>query len=210
MRQRPVTGRDDGGSQRDEEGHVSFFSLRRGTVRTFEERFWSKVAIGGPDDCWEWQRSRRSDGYGQFRVKVGQSPQRTHRVAWMLTYGDAGMLSVLHRCDNPPCCNPGHLFLGTIGDNVDDMMAKGRGSGPRPENIGALVELVRRLSDDDILQARREHAMGISCRSIARRLGVHHTTISRLIRGDHWSSYQPGSADENSTENSVQSLRRVG
>lgn len=105
----------------------------------------------------------------------------------MLAYGDAGMLSVLHRCDNPPCCNPAHLFLGTAGDNVADMVSKGRACFAADGT--KLRESVRRLSDEDIREARREHALGVSCRSIARRLGVHHTTISRLIRGDHWKGY---------------------
>lgn len=160
-------------------------------MRTLEERFWSKVAVAGPNECWEWLRSRKEEGYGRFKMAPGQSPQGAHRVAWMLTYGDAGMLSVLHHCDNPPCCDPAHLFLGTAGDNHADMTAKGRASTVRPEHTEALVESVRRLSDADIHEARREHAMGVSCRSIARRMGVHHTTISRLIRGDHWKGYQP-------------------
>ncbi|MFG2001658.1 helix-turn-helix domain-containing protein [Spirillospora sp. NPDC048911] len=158
-------------------------------MRTLEERFWSKVAITDPDSCWEWQRSRFPKGYGQFRMSTGESPRKAHRIAWMLTHGDAGMLWVLHRCDNPPCCNPNHLFLGTAGDNVEDMIAKGRARSGFAADGMRLREAVRRLSDEDIREARREHALGVSCRSIARRLGVHHTTISRLIKGDHWKGY---------------------
>jgi uncharacterized protein YerC len=156
-------------------------------VRTIEERFWSKVAAGAPDECWEWQRSRKDDGYGQFKVTAGQSPQRASRVAWMLTHGSIpDGLFVLHRCDNPPCCNPAHLFLGTSADNHADMTAKGRASGYQHHSYLKLVQGVRRLSDDEIRLARHLHGQGASCRSVARRLGVSHTTISRLINGTHW------------------------
>lgn len=158
-------------------------------MRTLEERFWSKVAISGPDDCWEWQRGRFTQGYGQFKAAPRQSPSKAHRIAWLLTHGDPGMLSVLHRCDNPPCCNPAHLFLGTAGDNVQDMLRKGRQASRESFNYPDLVAGVRRLTDQDIREARTQHARGMSCRSIARHLGVHHTTISRLIRGDHWRGY---------------------
>lgn len=157
-------------------------------MRTIEDRFWSKVAVAGPDDCWEWQRSLSTSGYGQFKVATNQSPSKAHRVAWMLTNGDAGMLCVLHRCDNPPCCNPRHLFLGTAGDNVRDMVTKGRHAAGG-SNFTALVAGVRRLTDGGIREARRASSQGESCRSIARRLGVHHTTISRLVRGQHWRGY---------------------
>lgn len=159
-------------------------------MRTVEERFWSKVAIGEPDECWEWQRSRRGGGYGQFRVSPGQSPQRASRVAWTLKFGPIpGGLWVLHRCDNPPCCNPAHLFLGTVAENNADMQAKGRSRDFRQQEYAQIVEGVRHLSDDEIRLARQFHDGGESCRSIARRLGVAHTTISRLVNQTHWRGY---------------------
>lgn len=159
-------------------------------MRTVEERFWSKVAVGKPNQCWEWRRSRKADGYGQFRVKPGGSPQRASRVAWELAFGPIpNGLWVLHRCDNPPCCNPGHLFLGTPADNHADMTAKGRAAHPRPGDRATFIENVRRLTDDEITLARRLHEQGESCRSIARHLRVAHTTISRLINGTHWRDY---------------------
>lgn len=85
------------------------------------EHFWAGVKIGAPDDCWLWTRSRDKDGYGQ--VNHG----RAHRATWALTFGAIpASLCVLHRCDNPPCCNPAHLFLGTTADNMADKKAKQR------------------------------------------------------------------------------------
>lgn len=86
--------------------------------------------------CVEWQGGRDKDGYGQ--TVVGGRKQRAHRVAWERIHGPipAGM-KVLHKCDNPPCVNPGHLFLGTQADNVRDCWDKGRqGNFGRPSNRG--------------------------------------------------------------------------
>lgn len=89
--------------------------------------FWHLVDKRGPDDCWPWQGSLYV-GYG--RIKDGQRGRvGAHRVSWELHHGPIpDGLWVLHRCDNPPCVNPAHLFLGTPGDNVRDMHAKGRWS----------------------------------------------------------------------------------
>ena len=93
-----------------------------------EERFWSKVDRSG-DGCWEWQpKSRSSFGYGVMRI--GGTPGRlvgAHRLAWQYTYGPIPEgLCVLHGCDNPPCCNPAHLHLGTKADNMREKVERGR------------------------------------------------------------------------------------
>lgn len=89
--------------------------------------FWSRVGKGDPDACWPWLAACDIWGYGFLNVKP--TVIKSHRIAWILTHT---MISseeyVLHRCDNPPCCNPNHLFLGDNDINVADMVAKGRQS----------------------------------------------------------------------------------
>jgi hypothetical protein len=91
---------------------------------TVEDRFWSKVIKG--DDCWLWAGGRGQRGYGRFWYQGRMVP--AHRMAWALEHAqvfpdDKG---ALHRCDNPPCVNPAHVFPGTPGDNLHDSIAKGR------------------------------------------------------------------------------------
>ena len=89
------------------------------------ERFWSKVAMAGDDECWEWLAGHHSKGYGTF--DIDNRSWRAHRVAWMLINGDdPGDSCVLHSCDNRNCVNPAHLFLGSNEDNVADHNTKGR------------------------------------------------------------------------------------
>jgi len=92
-----------------------------------EDSLWSRIDQG--PGCWVWPGAKRKGGYGAiWRNGRGMS---THRLAYELTYGPipAGLL-VLHRCDNPPCCRPDHLFLGDTATNVADAIAKGRHVNP--------------------------------------------------------------------------------
>jgi hypothetical protein len=93
------------------------------------ERIWENKIVT-EKGCWEWQGAR-TKGYGMVghrrRANPGTRVKQVHRAAWELTYGPIpeGMF-VLHRCDNPPCCKPEHLFLGTQKDNMQDCKLKGR------------------------------------------------------------------------------------
>jgi hypothetical protein len=100
-------------------------NLKRTPIK---DRFWPKVDRGGSDECWEWIGSRHPDGYG--RIGAGGKHGGTiyaHRASWEI-HGNKipNGLCVLHHCDNPPCVNPAHLFLGTQADNIKDKVAKGR------------------------------------------------------------------------------------
>jgi hypothetical protein len=86
--------------------------------------FWSKVALGDDRECWEWTR-KKARGYGRFDVRGW--PVYAHRIAWVIAFGVIpDGLYVCHSCDNPPCVNPAHLFLGTAKDNMQDKVRKGR------------------------------------------------------------------------------------
>lgn len=131
-------------------------------------RFWAKVARKQSSECWAWLACVfAGTGYGCFGFR-GRN-WGAHRVAWVLTHGEipAGMF-VCHRCDNKQCVNPSHLFLGTPGDNLRDMSAKGRGGRPIKLDFAAVV---------------RMRGEGKSQREIARALGVTQPCVSQFLRG---------------------------
>lgn len=100
----------------------------------FAEWFWSKLNTAG--SCWEWTGCRNGDGYGE--ILRDRRPQKAHRIAWELTHGPIpGGSHVLHRCDNPPCCNQEHLWLGTPLDNARDKERKGRGNHAKGDAHGS-------------------------------------------------------------------------
>ena len=134
------------------------------------ERFWSHVLCITGTRCWEWQGSRVW-GYGQLSTVGGGSPLKASRVAWELEHGPIpdGLL-VCHRCDNPPCVNPSHLFLGTDADNMRDMITKGRAHHPYT------------ISHDQLVEIRARYlAGGVSQQELAAEYGVQHQQISRIV-----------------------------
>ena len=99
-----------------------FMQLHRATAK-YVTAFWKKVNIGLANECWEWKASIEAGslGYGSFGNTLA------HRASWNINKGEIPKgMQVLHRCDNPKCVNPLHLFLGTQADNIHDCMAKGR------------------------------------------------------------------------------------
>lgn len=149
-----------------------------------DKRFWSKVNI--TDSCWLWTASVNGKGYGQMSVGGRRGrPHLAHRLSWQMHRGPIpeGM-SVLHRCDNPPCVNPEHLFLGTRADNNNDMRAKGR-AAPMP-NVEGEKHPMAILTASDVEGVRRMLASGNSGRSIAALFGVSESTISDIKRGRSW------------------------
>lgn len=140
------------------------------------ENFWRRVKVGKKNECWPFLQYRNKKGYGEFRFKGKVS--LSHRIAYMIARKDPKGLCVLHRCDNPPCCNPKHLFLGTRRDNVDDRHEKGRDNAPRGEEHHDA-----KLATSDVICIRASKAKGIS---LAKKYGVSPAAISSIRRRRSW------------------------
>lgn len=141
-----------------------------------DQRFWRHVEIGGADDCWPWRGASTRQGYGT--VRAGRSSTSAHRMAWLLTQGPIpDGLCVLHSCDNPPCCNPAHLWLGTASQHAQDSIRKGR----RPAR-NAWAPRVRRLTDDDVRSIRAMREQGLSFDEIASSFRIATTTARNIVQ----------------------------
>lgn len=148
--------------------------------RDMADRFWEKVdRSGGADSCWPWRAKRDKHGYGKFGT-VGKHQTHASRVAWELTHGPLPHeLHVCHACDNPPCCNPAHLFVGSRRDNMADAVQKGRiGHGERmPQSL---------LTDTLVQDIRRRVAAGEVQLRIAEEFGVAPSTINNVVSRKTW------------------------
>lgn len=173
-------------------------------------KFWKRVSKL-QSGCWEWVGGKNQDGYGKFWV-VSRS-HGAHRVSWVIHNGQIPKgIQVLHKCDNPPCVNPSHLFSGSNLDNVSDRVAKGRSNATRGENhhfrlhpekiIRGDEHFSRRhpeliphgiehhkatLNPEKILKIRKIYSEGShSYKSIGAMFGVHKETVGDIIRRRYW------------------------
>lgn len=160
----------------------AWYAANPAHLQNVAQRFGRLVAKGAPDACWPWTGNTGA-GYGRFKIE-SYVTVASHRLAYLIGHGvDPGPLLVCHRCDNPPCCNPDHLFLGTSEDNAADMVAKGRQRTAEQAGehngaaklTGAQVEVIR-----DLIRS------GLTNTAIAARFGVSHHNISRIRRGRAW------------------------
>lgn len=155
-------------------------------------RLWAKVDIRGAEECWPWLATAGPRGYG--RISIGH---RSHGVTRLILGAMLGRRLApeewaLHTCDNPPCCNPNHLYLGDPAANTGDMLARRRGVIQRP-NFHLLRNNPRgerhhsaKLTAPQVLEARALYYHGASIRSLARKYGVAWTTMQDAINGHSW------------------------
>ena len=146
-------------------------------LRSLAERLWSRV--DKKQECWEWLGCRNRFGYGQIGLgRKGEGIGLAHRVAYQLERGPIpdGMC-VCHRCDNPPCVRPDHLFLGTGKDNMQDAANKGRTKG-----ASGLRNWNARLHAEEVDRIRALGAIGMERKEIARLFGVTPQHVGAIVR----------------------------
>jgi hypothetical protein len=139
------------------------------------QRFVSKIEV--TETCWLWRggryTQRESLPYGRF--KLGRKMENAHRIAYVIFVGQIpDKMHVLHRCDNPPCVNPAHLFAGTQAENNRDMTAKGRHWSPPPTRFNA------KITEAQEAEIRSLRASGESVRFLADRYGLSAASITRI------------------------------
>jgi hypothetical protein len=162
------------------------------------ERFWSYVDnTAGPDACWPWAGPRDSNSYGQLwwegRLRLAARVM-LELQGHLFQRGECA----LHRCDNPPCVNPQHLFVGTHKDNSDDMIAKGRDAKAYGDANGSRKHRERmprgeghhgaKFTNQEVAEILASRESGAS---IARRYGVHRSCVNRIRSGVTWRHLQP-------------------
>ena len=144
------------------------------------ELFWNKVEIQGLDQCWAWKAGVGTNGYGKFRSK--NQLYSSHRAAFLLTRGAITPgLSVLHSCDNPLCCNPTHLWEGTHGQNMRDMVNKGRHV---PGVLLGEDAPSSKLTVDGVKLIREDPR---TLKEISKELNISVSQISKIKRRKSWS-----------------------
>lgn len=143
-------------------------------------RFWSRVSIGTESECWKWNGCKNKQGYGSLRLD--SKLKQAHRIALELTIGRLLLPEecACHKCDNPPCCNPSHLFVGTKKDNSVDASMKGRLGKSFGEN-----QWCCKLTEDDVKEIRRRISTD-PINGLASEFGVSRTALFKIVHRITW------------------------
>ncbi|WP_242217995.1 HNH endonuclease signature motif containing protein [Shinella zoogloeoides] len=147
-------------------------------------RFWLKVHK--TNGCWLWTAKRQNGGYGVIhRGTAKNDTAYAHRVSYAIASGkDPGAKAVCHRCDNPSCVKPDHLFLGTMAENVADMITKGRKAVPARRR--GETNPTAKLTTAQVLEIRARSAIGEGSGSLGRAFGMDSSTIRAIVRREIW------------------------
>lgn len=167
-----------------------FASRSKTMLERAPERIWAYVDKRGPDECWNWTGPKRCGGYGYTEL-AGEKYQ-AHRLIFNLVnpgvinprgdrFNSKSQQCLLHNCDNPSCCNPAHLRVGTLNDNVQDKIVRNR----MPKWEAAKHPLCK-LTMEQIKEIRSQRASGITGRAVARIFGVSPQTISSIMVGRYY------------------------
>ena len=139
---------------------------------TVADRFWAKVAVGRPDECWLWLATTDRTGYGRFRLRDPRRYVGAHRYAYFLTQGCWPDIC-RHTCDTPACCNPGHLVDGTQADNIWDAIERDRLHRPK-------------VTAEDVAAIRALSARGVTYKAIAARYGISFGMVGQIVTRRAW------------------------
>lgn len=152
---------------------------------SFSERFWLRVQKS--KGCWTWRGNPDRWGYGRFYF--GGGTMLAHRASWVVHFNDPGDLNVLHKCNNPICVRPSHLYLGTDRDNTRDRIAAGTQSDGRPgfcRNVGS-KHAQSKFTEEDVVLVRAMVKSGFFTRKDVQRIfGVSKTAVRSALLGVSW------------------------
>ncbi len=154
------------------------------------DRFWSKVDIKGPDECWEWKAGKNHFGYGAFQMNLPRRSMGAHRYAFYFVHLHWPEPMAIHTCDNRACCNPAHIIEGTQADNMHDMAQKGRWrKGQKPPGFHAARgerQAKAVLTEAKVYEIRRLYGDGVTQKEIAEELGCSKWVVQDVLRRRTW------------------------
>ena len=157
---------------KDDKGRV-----RKMTGLELEQAFYSMISAEPMSGCWLWMGNATKNGYGVIAQNYA------HRLSYAMHNGEIGNLHVLHRCDNPGCVNPKHLFLGTQQDNNADKLKKGRASGG---SMKGTEHHQAKLNDQNVIQIRERYKHGENQTQLAKAFSISQGTVWSIVNRKTW------------------------